>query len=96
MMCTVAPHPMHKGRGTCALTLSVVLQEPDDLLRAINYPRLHTSPGPMRLASCAPKRCPSPIRGEVGDCVPNPVTVFPEFRHMYRLAPLRLRAMSSS
>jgi len=39
---------MHKGSG---IADRIGLQEADNLLRAVNYPRLYTSPDPMRLAN---------------------------------------------
>ena len=51
-----ASDPMHNGSGRST-------PGTENLLRAVNYPRLHTSPDPMRLAGCDPKRRPAPIRG---------------------------------
>jgi|SRR5215471_3338024 len=55
MMCTVAPQgPCSRPdaqKGVGAPTASAALQETDNLLRAVNYPRLHTSPDPMQLAN---------------------------------------------
>src|SRR5262245_47139027 len=78
---TMLPTRCTKGSGSAD---RIGLQSTDDLLRAVNYPRLHTSPDPMRLASCAEKTsCTDPRSDGRMIASLKPAAVSPAFQHMY-------------